>query len=481
MVFVTAGGVAFYCFGQLDGLTKAAQVTPQNLSLADLIENGPGGNANVQLTGFTFGKPVVEERDGRWRGVWLPLEPTARSKKKSGPVVLWAERVANPKELQEFVKQTSLNVLCVARLPEDSRLRVGLTRTFQTANPKTDLGKVTVLAEPTYVLPGGLVLRADVLFDPTIARATAWAGFIGFIVGGFCLWRGCRSPQIRVHRGKVKEGERPTPAPPPEAYERLAQERELSLHPFAWRLVFNRAMHRGGILFFCLLGIGFLIFTAAQAFKTGKVEVIGFSVVLSLLLFYVGLYATFMSVGALFQGISGFAVYPSGIRWQEGKKTRSALWEDIAEVYRTETRLYSARGELRNSVSTMLLRLYDGRVLKMSADTYGDFEILAHNVQSAHGGWIAAVKRQELAEHGQATFGPIALCDDGVVLHGRLYPAEELGKYEIENGSIHFYHPGRIFFSRTTIPLLSVPNSAAMVSLLADLQHVVRGRRKVAV
>jgi hypothetical protein len=373
-------------------------------------------------------------------------------------------------------------VINVARLPDTSKLRVRPGKNFQEAHPNLDVTKATVLAEPVFVLPDGRVLEADVLFNPRIAQVTGWVGFGSLVAGGYCLWKGFRAPRRRPRRTGAKKNERPTPLSPAAAYDRLAREQELSLHPFSWKLVLARFLYREMYLFPVMIGVVIFLYAAVQAFQKGKSDVFAFCLVITVLLVYGLFHFTFMSVGALFQRISGFAVYHSGIRWQQGSQTHAALWQDIAEVYRAEVRCFSRGGEMRNTFSTLKLKLYDGRVLRMSADTYGNFEALAHAVQSTHGGWIAAVKRQELEEHGEAWFGDIAVCNDGLVLNGRFYNWAEIQKYEVENGSLNFYHQGGLFSSKTSFPLLSIPNSSALLSLLAeDLTQVIRGRRKVVV
>jgi hypothetical protein len=482
IAFVAAGFVAFFCYGQLDELTKVGQGTPHAMSLAELVEKGPGTNAHVQLSDFTFGPAVIEEKEGPWKGVWLPLVPATPLKQKAGPVVLWSGRISSQEELQEFVKQLKVDVLCVAKLSDTSTLRVRPGKTYRAAHPDYDASKATVLAEPAFVLPGGRVLRADILFDPQIPQRLGWVGFGGLVLGGLCLWRGFRTPRTEVRRTskRKKKGARPTPPAPAEAYARLAREQELGRYPFSWQQVFMRMFQRGGCLLFGLFGACFFLYLAGQAWNDHRPELLGLFVVLSGVLCFLGFYLTFMSVGALFQGISEFIVHSSGIRWQKGSKTHAALWEDIAEVYRAEVRCFR-RGQMTNTFSTMTVKLYDGQVLKMSADTYVCFEALAQSVESAHGGCIAAVKHRELVEEGEATFGVVTLCRDGLILHGTFYPWEKLGDYETENGRIHFYHRGAFFATRTTIPVRSIPNCAALLTLLADMHQVIRGRRTVTV
>src|SRR5262249_40216557 len=146
-------------------------------------------------------------------------------------------------------------------------------KTFQEAYPTTDLGKVIVLTEPAYTLPGGKVLDADTLFNPRSSRIAGWIGLAGLAVGSFCLWRTFRTPRLAPRAGRGKN-ERPTPPPLADAYALLARERELSLHPFAWRLVLIRACGRMSGLLLGLAGVIFCLFMGFGGLKTGKPEVL---------------------------------------------------------------------------------------------------------------------------------------------------------------------------------------------------------------
>lgn len=157
-----------------------------------------------------------------------------------------------------------------------------------------------------------------------------------------------------------------------------------------------------------------------------------------------------------------------------GDNNSYALWQDIAEVYRREYRGFS-NGALQVSISTMTLKLYDGRTLKITGHGFENFEIMALEVEKAHQGWMAAVKRAELAEEGEAAFGPVAIRRDGLTLRGSFYPWSDVGYYEIENGHINFFRNNAM---KVSFALDTIPNSMALFIILEDLVQVIRGRAK---
>src|SRR5262245_10767458 len=58
-----------------------ARPEAEAMTAAELVEKGPGANAHVRLTDFTFGKPVFEVENGALRNVWVPVLPTGKVSK----------------------------------------------------------------------------------------------------------------------------------------------------------------------------------------------------------------------------------------------------------------------------------------------------------------------------------------------------------------------------------------------------------------
>ncbi|MCI0640897.1 MAG: hypothetical protein L0Y72_13610 [Gemmataceae bacterium] len=477
IVLITLGLFSLYCANTLRDLNSKALATPQTLSVVDLVEKGPGNNLHVLLADFAFGAPIVDKKDGKWKGVWLPVLSSKAAKNAPPSAALWLARISNQQELDDYLKQTAPQVLVASKFDSRSMFFMRTGKTFQSAHPIEESSKLTVLTEPVFVLPNGDVIEAEILLGEYTTTIAWGAVAFSLIVGIFCLWNGLRSGRAT----KSNANARPTAPLPKEAYDKLEREQELSLHPFSWRLILHRAGNRAGFLLLYWGGALLFVFVGVSALKQGRVDYLVISLALSALLFLAGVYSTFMSGGTLFQGIDGFAVYPSGLRWTKADKTHAALWQDIAEVYRDDT-IFFMNGVRQDRVSRMRLKLYDDQEIRLAADTYGDFDVLADAIQRGHQGWMAAVKRQALAKEGEAHFGAVVIRRDGLVLHGELYAWEDIEKYEIENAHINFFHIGAWFFPKTSIALSSIPNSLALLSILAeDLPQVIRGRRKALV
>ena len=60
---------------QVQMATAVAQPTSHVLPLSDLLSRGPGNNAHVQVTDFSFGEPVIDKKGIQWQWVWIPLLP----------------------------------------------------------------------------------------------------------------------------------------------------------------------------------------------------------------------------------------------------------------------------------------------------------------------------------------------------------------------------------------------------------------------
>src|SRR5262245_3839758 len=78
--FLLTAAAAFVAWQS--GLAAAvAQPEAGVLTAAELVEKGPGTNAHVRLTDFTFGKPVFEVQNEGLRNVWVPVLPNGKVSK----------------------------------------------------------------------------------------------------------------------------------------------------------------------------------------------------------------------------------------------------------------------------------------------------------------------------------------------------------------------------------------------------------------
>src|SRR6516225_3705915 len=107
---------------QVRSLAEAARETPDVLPAAQLARKGAPDNLHVELTDFTFGKPVAEKSEDGGLSVWLPVEPPHEPKKppKKGkkakkktptPTIFYRANFRDQAALDEFVKQPRLEAL----------------------------------------------------------------------------------------------------------------------------------------------------------------------------------------------------------------------------------------------------------------------------------------------------------------------------------------------------------------------------------
>ena len=135
-----AGVVAAVAGGQLHMLVNSASATPRALTVTELAEAGTGGNAHVDLTGFKFGKPVIEKgKEGEWMVVWLPVLPARDSAKPLfRNVYLRTTHVDDQKDLDKLLNQSTLRVLVASALPPSSLFAVKPTSDLYQAEPNLD-------------------------------------------------------------------------------------------------------------------------------------------------------------------------------------------------------------------------------------------------------------------------------------------------------------------------------------------------------
>lgn len=76
LLIIVLGGMAMF-FGFQEGrLASKCSSEPHKMTCEELAKNGPGDNANIELTDFVVGENFVYEQDGKtkaWNHVWVPL------------------------------------------------------------------------------------------------------------------------------------------------------------------------------------------------------------------------------------------------------------------------------------------------------------------------------------------------------------------------------------------------------------------------
>ncbi len=97
---------------------EAMSVPPQQMTLAALIENGPGDNLHVTITDFVMGKHVTEPGDkGRSDKVWLPLLPVGvpvGGQAKEIEVLYSSDKIFDNADLKMLLGQQQVTGYCSA-------------------------------------------------------------------------------------------------------------------------------------------------------------------------------------------------------------------------------------------------------------------------------------------------------------------------------------------------------------------------------
>src|ERR1700730_17503558 len=88
-ICLPAGFVVLFTAFQLNTVIQKSKPTPEEITAAQLVENGVPENLHVQLTGFTFGAPVIEPNKEGWECVWLPVVPEPKPKKASKQTIFF--------------------------------------------------------------------------------------------------------------------------------------------------------------------------------------------------------------------------------------------------------------------------------------------------------------------------------------------------------------------------------------------------------
>jgi hypothetical protein len=109
------GAFGLYMGFQEWRLSRVVQDKPHDMTLAELIEKGPGDNNHIVLSEFTFGDQYVyqkNEKTGSNTGkVWVPIA----TPKQFGPVraLVKADKVYNENDMHQFQKQPKIQGVVV--------------------------------------------------------------------------------------------------------------------------------------------------------------------------------------------------------------------------------------------------------------------------------------------------------------------------------------------------------------------------------
>ncbi len=106
-------------------LGRGASATPERISLKQLIARGPEGNPNIILTDFALcDNYVIEEENGRWKGVYIPVIPADEANLGGGPAhaganvkaVLFTLNVRNEADIARVLERRELPALVTNRI-----------------------------------------------------------------------------------------------------------------------------------------------------------------------------------------------------------------------------------------------------------------------------------------------------------------------------------------------------------------------------
>jgi hypothetical protein len=90
---------------------EVSQKTPHEISVAELIKNGPGDNRHVTLTDFEPGGWVVETENNHWKEVYVAMFPAGGPDDKI-EVVLASPSINSDPMLRQFLAQKKITGIC---------------------------------------------------------------------------------------------------------------------------------------------------------------------------------------------------------------------------------------------------------------------------------------------------------------------------------------------------------------------------------
>jgi hypothetical protein len=182
-------------------------------------------------------------------------------------------------------------------------------------------------------------------------------------------------------------------------------------------------------------------------------------------LFIIGVLALVASLGPLIppilaslKTVDSAELDEQAIRWQDAAGSHSRTWQEVREVYRLEMR--------RNGFRVTELKLVpiagEAAVFNHSLTQYDQ---LAEKAQGYHAAVWLATKRAEVEGPG-ATFGPVTLLPDAVLVQGERLAWEEIEQYGLMRGYLCFVT--RRLQGRTTkmVAAKEIPNYVLLLQLL---------------
>jgi hypothetical protein len=161
---------------------------------------------------------------------------------------------------------------------------------------------------------------------------------------------------------------------------------------------------------------------------------------------------------------------PEAVTWSGlfGRDHRG--WETDSDVYRLEFVLIQ-RGS-RHYTRWVKLVFSDGRSVKFDQCMDG-FDVLAGAIQMVTQERIFSEKRAQLSSTSEATFGPVTLRTDGMVVDGTFIPWVQLRRAAIINGGLDLDTTVSGWFSTVHKykPLGEIANYVSLLALMGEMGH----------
>jgi hypothetical protein len=448
-----AGIAMLFVAWQLQNVSVRGLPEPHALTLAELIDRGPGDNIHVQLSKFTFEKPIIETNKEQITTAWVAMWPAGKRGPTGNPPVVWRTSLANDKdELDALMARKNISAMVASALP-DCRLKVYPAPALFEVYPKLDPTGVIVLADPELIIEGHRVLTSDQLFDSATPRI-AWGAGAGTLILGFVFmlaWR--RLGSRPAHRSSE-------PIANLSDNFRLTERTPVSTHEPLTKGVRQRIVARfGGSLLMVVMGLMALGF-AAWSFRELSSNVIIAISVAGAFVAIGGLILFVLCLAEYAFPLSAIVLFHGGIRWECRRHCYTALWADIESVYRQESNPVSTE---RKGTLTLVLR--SGKRLQFSSETLSNYNQFADGVQQSHAHYALGTKQRELSEFGEVWFGDIGIRRDGMVLDDRFVPWTELERVEVASGQLRLHVP-KSWHKCKTFALKDIPNLDVLLSML---------------
>jgi hypothetical protein len=361
---VVAGAAGAFVAWQVGMAAPVGRPQPEPMTAAELLEKGPGDNGHLLLTEFTFGKPVLEIDQGRWRRVWVPIVPAGQQLQASKKMLFFqAIGVTDTAQLNAALNQTTLDVLVANRLPDGCLWKGEGRDLLWKTYPKAAPDAVLFLTEPQLRLGGRTLLAGDRVCEPMVQHL-GWgvAGGAG-VLALVCL--------ILLRR----RGDRPSAETQAER-DRVAAEFPVSSHGF----------NIGNSLFMSLLylagaaGAGYFATLAAPftitLWTTNLLIGAALSALATVAGFAVAAAGALWVIGSILNGVWTIEVCRSGLRWAQCGRTQHRAWSEVASVDRQDHQQLLKRqtGDVLLQWSILTIQFHSGEKLRLASYEIADYE-----------------------------------------------------------------------------------------------------------